>query len=250
MMHSRFTAGALAAVLALGLAACGDDDGGDDTASPEAGGATTTTAAAPSEACDATISVGARFSDAPEGPPPPEFIEGVNTDLDTIIASGDEAFVGPAEEMQDLVAAETPDEDAIFGLYGEMAQAVHEGCGYETADVTAVDYAFEGLPETLPAGPVSFALTNEGTEEHEMIVVRRNDGETRPVEELLELPEAEVEQVVTFTGATFAQPGDTGYLAADLDAGGYVALCFIPVGGGEDGPPHFTEGMVTEFEVS
>jgi len=248
-MRSTFTAGALAAVLVLGLAACGDDDGGDD-ASPEAGGATTTTAAAASEACDATVALGATLAEAPEGEPSPEFIESLNADLDAIIASGDEAFAGPAQEIKDAVAAGAPDEEAIFGTYSEMAQAVHEGCGYESADVTAVDYAFEGLPETLPAGPVSFALTNEGTEEHEMIVVRRNDGETRPVEELLELPEAEVEGVVTFTGATFAPPGDTGYLAADLEAGGYVAVCFIPVGGADDGPPHFTEGMVAEFEVS
>jgi len=243
----------LAAVLALGLAACGDDDsGGDDEATPEAAGATTTTAeaAAPTEACEATLSLGARFADAPEGPPPPEFIEGVNSDLETIVASEDEAFVGPAEELQGLVAAEPPDEDAIFGVYGELSQAVHEGCGYESVDVTGVDYAFEGIPESLPAGPTSFSFTNDGSEEHEMIVFRKADGETRTIEELLALPEAEAESAVVFATATFSPIGETSYTAGDLDAGEYAAVCFIPVGGGEDGPPHFTEGMLSEFEVS
>jgi hypothetical protein len=252
MMRSRLTAGALAAVLALGMAACGDDDGGGggEEASPEAGGATTTTAAASSEACDATLALGGTLTEAPEGPPTPEFIEALTADLDAVIATGDEAFAGPAQEIKDGLEAGAPDEEAIFGTYGEMARAVHEDCGFESADVTAVDYAFEGVPENMPAGPTSIALTNEGNEEHEMVLFRRNDGETRPIEELLELPEAEVEQAVTFKNVTFASPGETGYLAADLEAGSYVALCFIPVGGGEQGPPHFTEGMVSEFEVS
>ena len=31
--------------------------------------------------------------------------------------------------------------------------------------------------------------------------------------------------------------------------GEYAMVCFIPVGGAEDGPPHFTQGMVQEFIV-
>lgn len=33
------------------------------------------------------------------------------------------------------------------------------------------------------------------------------------------------------------------------DPGSYIAVCFIPIGGGEEGPPHFTGGMVAEFDV-
>jgi hypothetical protein len=36
----------------------------------------------------------------------------------------------------------------------------------------------------------------------------------------------------------------------DLEPGRYAAVCFIPIGGGEDGPPHFTGGMVAELEVA
>jgi hypothetical protein len=46
------------------------------------------------------------------------------------------------------------------------------------------------------------------------------------------------------------QPDQTAVAMYDLEPGQYVAVCFIPVGGGEDGPPHFTSGMLAEFEAS
>ena len=39
-------------------------------------------------------------------------------------------------------------------------------------------------------------------------------------------------------------------LMLDLEPGRYAAVCFIPIGGGEDGAPHFTGGMVAELEVT
>ena len=49
--------------------------------------------------------------------------------------------------------------------------------------------------------------------------------------------------------AAFAPPGEGGSTLAELSAGDYAMICFIPVGGGEDGPPHFTQGMIHEFTV-
>jgi hypothetical protein len=170
-----------------------------------------------------------------------------------VVASGAEDLAGPAADLQGAIdtALEGGDaEEAAFGAYSEMAAAVHTGCGYEAVDLSAVNYAFVDLPATLAAGTTSFALTNDADEEHEMVLFRLADGETRTPEELLDLPEAEAEEAVTFSGVTFAGPGETGYVAAELEAGAYFAVCFLPVGGGEDGPPHFTEGMLTEFEVT
>lgn len=256
-MRSKFTAVLLVPALALGAAACGDDDGGDDAATEEAAGATTTTAdpGLGAEACDAVLAVGTALTSGPDGPPTPEYLEGTLLPaVDAVVAAGADELAGPAGELQTAVQAavdgEQVDEEAVFGLYGELAAATHTGCGYENVDVTAVNYAFEGLPESVPAGTTSFSLANDANEDHEIVVVRRNDGETRSVDELLALPEAEVEQVVTFVNVAFASPGETGYFTADLEPGGYVAVCFLPVGGGEEGPPHFTEGMVTEFEVA
>lgn len=46
-------------------------------------------------------------------------------------------------------------------------------------------------------------------------------------------------------------------MIADFEPGDYAALCFIPTGStmansdepDGDGPPHFTQGMKTEFTV-
>jgi len=61
-------------------------------------------------------------------------------------------------------------------------------------------------------------------------------------------------------GASFAAPGESDTLFVDLEPGGYVIVCFLPVGATPDNmealesgelqcPPHFTEGMVEEFTV-
>lgn len=242
------------AVLSLGPVACGGDDG----ATPEATGDTTTTtdeAFLPAEACDAVAALGVAFSST-DGPPTPEYLEGTLLPAvdDVIVAATDEeAILGPALEVQRLIEAgadgEEIDDDQVLAVYNDIVAPTHTGCGYEAVDVSAIDYEYEGVPETVPAGGVSIALSNDGTEQHEMILFRRADGETRSVEDLLALPDAQVEEALSFTQAIVVEPGQTGYGTAELEAGGYVGVCFLPLGGAEDGPPHFTEGMITEFEA-
>lgn len=256
-MRSRFLVVAVAAGLAIGAAAC-SDDGGDDGETAEAGGATTTTAAAGlSEAgCDAYVALAGAVFEVPEDDTAGAFIETeVLPQIEVLVEEAPEELTEPAQTMLDI-ATESVEDPARFedpaaqDAFLEYGGAVHSDCGYESVDVSAIDYGFDGVPESVPTGTTSIALTNEGNEEHEMVVFRRADGETRPVEELLALPEAEAGEALTFTAATFASPGATGYVATDLEAGDYVAVCFIPVGGADDGPPHFTEGMIAEFEVA
>lgn len=135
----------------------------------------------------------------------------------------------------------------------------------ETVEVTGIEYGFQGLEGELAAG-TELTFTNGGKEVHELILMRINDDETRSIEELLALPEEEAQQSVTMKGVAVAGPGEDGQvvegeLVAD-EAGRYAAICFIPVGTTEmpdgppqegaepSGPPHFTQGMVTEITVS
>jgi len=147
--------------------------------------------------------------------------------------------------------AEAFNADATFETYQAMVAKAIPSCDFESASVTAVDYAFEGVPETLPAGTVAIDFTNasEG-EEHEMIIFKKNE-EGIYREAFLEILSAEDEEseAVTFAGAAFAPPGGEGSALVELEAGDYSMVCFIPVGGGEDGPPHFTEGMIADFSV-
>ena len=79
---------------------------------------------------------------------------------------------------------------------------------------------------------------------------KRADGATESIDEVLALPEDELMSKVQFTGVTFGGPGTTNYVALDLEPGTYFLLCFLPQGGGEDGPPHFMAGMKHTLTVA
>ena len=51
-------------------------------------------------------------------------------------------------------------------------------------------------------------------------------------------------------GDAHAEPGKTDYAVVRLEPGRYAVSCFIPVGGGESGPPHASRGMFAEFTVT
>jgi hypothetical protein len=141
----------------------------------------------------------------------------------------------------------------------------------DTVDVVGVEFAYEGLPDTVEAG-TSFSFSNEGEELHEMVVFQIPEGEDRSVEELLQLSEEELGEA--FGGepepvfVSMAEPGGEGLVvfpegaeATVTEPGRYAAVCFIPVGTTEmpegemegppegEGPPHFTQGMHAEFTV-
>ena len=173
------------------------------------------------------------------------------------VAADIEVLVGAVEEL-----TETGDFEAVFGTPAveEASDNAHafdlENCGWEQVDVTGVDYAFEGLDGSIPAGATSFEFTNdtENGEFHELVVFRKNDDTTESIQELLELPQEEAMTKVTEAGGTFAEPGDSEYFVTELEPGDYAAVCFIPVGASPEneegnGPPHFVQGMVTEFTV-
>lgn len=165
---------------------------------------------------------------------------GTATD-DTSAEGGDEEGGPPPEELLTSSAA--------VGVYAA------ENCADETLQVEARDYEFVGLPSTLAAGTYGIVMDNQGTEWHEMILVKKNEGVTQTAQELLQLPEEQVMEMITTVGGAFAAPGEKTGLVADLTEGDYVAVCFIPVGttsleSTSEGPPHAMQGMVAEFSVT
>jgi hypothetical protein len=242
----RLAAAGLALSFIGGVAACGDDDA--ESAAPDDG--------TPTAACDAAIDLSTAFS----GPPDGDAASWAETSLVPIgerLAElpGDAGSAGETlrstfaqiAETGDLAAFESPETEQALATVGA---AIHRDCGFETVEVEAYDYRYEGLPSQVDAGRVSFSLENKGTEDHEIVIFRRADGVDETLEELMELPEDEVMSKIEFTGVAFGSPGSTTYTAADLAPGTYFVVCFIPVGGGEEGPPHFVEGMSGTFTVS
>ena len=144
----------------------------------------------------------------------------------------------------------------------------------QVIDVAATDFAFGGIPATVPAG-TKFKLTNESDKElHEFVVVKVPKGEKRPVDELVKLPEAELDAIFGQgppAMVLLAPPGSDEQIMAVGDGtvtepGRYVAVCFIPEGADpqeymeaaqkgdgppdvEGGPPHVALGMYAEFTV-
>lgn len=99
----------------------------------------------------------------------------------------------------------------------------------ETVEVVGVDYAFEGVPESVAAG-TTLTFRNAGSEFHEMIVVRITD-ETTPLEELMAMPEEESAALSEFIGYTSTFPGTVADGSVTLTAPGrYTLVCVVRQG--------------------
>ncbi|HEV2071851.1 MAG TPA: hypothetical protein VGR26_18870, partial [Acidimicrobiales bacterium] len=173
-----------AAVLALtlGLAACGDDD---EAATTTTTAEETTTTGAEDEGevaafCNGVVAIDTTVATAGPGPQlegaPPEEVQAALEEfaatLEPLLVVAEET--APREVTSDVQTlarlsreALTTGEDEIFESE-EFTQAdanVDEfmlaDCGFEQVEVTGVDYAFQGVPETVPAGPVAITFTND-----------------------------------------------------------------------------------------
>lgn len=225
-------------------------------------------------------------------------------DLVAAFNGDDPSMIGPAveaataavpPEIADALATalanaptDGPPSPEFNAAYEQVASWIKDNCGFNAVEVLATEYAYGGLPTEIPAGPTVITLVNDGVEVHEMVLMRRADGVTDPVEDLLALPDEELGGKVQFIDAAFAYPGESGSLVADLAPGNYIAICFLPIGntpdqitamlagGGSEAPgasaapmteamdmgsappgsgpvpgaPHFTAGMIQEFTVT
>jgi hypothetical protein len=171
-----------------------------------------------------------------------------------------------------LAACGDDDDDDTGSASGSGTEVTEAEAG-ATIEVTAVDYGFEGLPDTIEAGS-KLSLTNSSDKEaHELVAILIPEGEERPVEELISLPEEEIDAIFgSAEPATviLAAPGQTdqpGAVVGDgtiTEPGRYAVVCFLPVGGDPavvldpnaegppdtgDAPPHAAQGMFAELTV-
>jgi plastocyanin len=113
-------------------------------------------------------------------------------------------------------------------------------------EVTAVDFAFEGVPTSLDAGKYSLSFSNDGAEPHMIAIARLTDeGAAMTDEELLDGLDAGDDSFVDKNaGFEFALPGETtdGKLKAK-NPGEYAYVCFVV---NENGP-HYRQGMFGRF---
>ena len=133
----------------------------------------------------------------------------------------------------------------------------------EVLEVTGVDYAFTGLPEEIPGGNVTVHFTNGGEVQHEIAFVNIGDesneaGFFDDFGPVIEGGAPWPEYITNVAGANEAEPGGDFTATYQLDPGTYMVFCSLTSTPedveGEEGPPHFTQGMqqlvtVTDGEI-
>jgi hypothetical protein len=182
-----------------------------------------------------------------------------------IAAAPDDATRAIVQAVADTFQAGGPE---FFEAYADLVDYVRANCGFAELDILASEYAFSGIPAELPAGPMVISFENIGSEVHQMTFIRFNDDVTLTPEELFALPVEQQQSLATFHGMFYAYPGDYGARIYDLAPGRYVAICDLPENADPEimrhmeapgttepedadfGPPHYTLGMIHEFNAT
>jgi uncharacterized cupredoxin-like copper-binding protein len=116
----------------------------------------------------------------------------------------------------------------------------------ESVDVSLVDYQVIPKAKSVPAGDVTFKITNNGTFVHELVVDKAADASKLPVTSSGEVNEDAISDADHVGEVEDLDPGETEELKVTLDAGDYVLFC-----NRVDGDiVHFEKGMHADFTVT
>ncbi|HEU4721914.1 MAG TPA: hypothetical protein VFS59_11175 [Gemmatimonadaceae bacterium] len=113
--------------------------------------------------------------------------------------------------------------------------------------VHAKEFAFD-IPKSIPAGPTTFRLVNDGKEFHHLSIIKLEQGKT--IADFGEAMKAgkPAEWTVGYGGPNAAVPGQTIAATIDMEPGNYVVVCFIPSPG--EKAPHAAKGMIAPLTVT
>lgn len=245
MIRHHLVAGLCTSLLVI--TACGSDSDSNDSADSDTQAACDTWIAADTALVIFSVT-GAGDRDS------------VNSAFDDAIAASDADRAATLGDLKDSLQPiiENPESEPsneLMSQFGDALGWVEDNCDVATLDVSAKEFEYDGIPDTLDTGYTLVNFDNVGNEAHEMFVFRTNDGVTESFEEIIALPEDEVFSKITPVNATFAMPGGGDVGSWNLtEPGAYTVVCFIPLGTTADtegdGPPHFTQGMVQQFTVT
>ena len=117
-------------------------------------------------------------------------------------------------------------------------------------DVTIklVDYDFQ-LSPALTSGRHTITVENVGLQPHEVVLLKLAPG--KKVEEFASWAESGMKgppPADPVGGVTMLENGGSGSFTADLSAGNYGLICFVP--DAKDGKPHLAHGMMKTITVN
>jgi len=122
--------------------------------------------------------------------------------------------------------------------------------------VTATEYAFSGLPDTVQAGLVRVTLVNRGEAEHEAWFLKVPEGTPRAavVDSLPAIDHggAFPSFMLAATGVHPVDPGKRATPTINLTPGSYFVVCDLAAqpGTSQRGKLHFQRGMISHVAVT
>lgn len=125
------------------------------------------------------------------------------------------------------------------------SSAPSSGTG-STVTVTLTEWTLVLDKTSVPAGTVTFSVTNAGTQfQHEMVVLKTDlDPASLPVDST-----GKVDEATSVGEVSELDMGATGSVTLDLTAGKYVLICnIVEAAGGHES--HYNEGMRVAFTVT
>jgi len=132
----------------------------------------------------------------------------------------------------------------------EVTGALPASAELPAGDVTIklVDYDFQPSP-TLTSGRHTITVENVGIQPHELVLLKLAPG--KKVEEFASWAETGMKgppPAEPLGGVTMLENGGSGSFTADLSAGDYGLICFVP--DAKDGKPHLAHGMMKTITVN
>ncbi len=121
----------------------------------------------------------------------------------------------------------------------------------ETVDVALAEWSVAASPTSVSAGSIRFVASNDGSEPHELVIVKADSAAALPTDETGKVDESGLSEGAFIGEIEEFAAGASEELSFDLDAGTYILFCNI-VEEEADGTfeSHFQEGMYTTFSVS
>lgn len=178
-----------------------------------------------------------------------------------------------AAVLAGLLLVACGDDDDSTASTGTDAEQTRPADG-DVVEVELVDFEFENLPESVPAGTKFTVVNTSKGELHELVAMKLDDGEKRSAEEIASLPPEELGKMFAGEPAMVllaAPGGDVIPAVGDgtlSEPGRYFVVCMIPTGvdpaeyleaaqnsnGGPPqiegaGIPHIAHGMFAEIVV-
>lgn len=145
---------------------------------------------------------------------------------------------------------EGPPQIATFTVAGGSGAAPTAPAAAVNVDL--IDFQFT-MPETIKAGAQTWQIENKGSQWHEMVVIKLNEGAT--VQDVLAvlMSEEPPEGPPPFEQVAFWEPmsaGERAWMDVDLPPGDYTVVCFLPDFASDPPASHLEHGMVRTLTVT